>query len=824
MLMADDPLNSQGWQSRDRGCAGAWEPSAELASTSRFRCHLSASTALDQHSVNRLYYQQGTRREHSTTCICPSPSGIPSPYKDYARRDDPEPSNAIAKHLASSTAMAFAHPVVDTGIPHSQGSGYDLDELSPRPNDSLLPTSNGPQSRVSPRPSTSMTDRSDTSRRDSGASYRSEGSSAASDNRGKPRAVANAYPTSRRSGPAGRLSQLRGPDLWRPPFSSSDSESVPRSHNSGDKSWIGGILRSRPVFEDEVSYAPPTPRRIPAQTDRQPSRGPTSDVDVSFTVLRRREHDITRQIQYYLSQQEKAHESSPMGQMASGNQAKDLGAQDESPYESQASSYGHVVPVRQPKKGPISLRRARNGITNSIAMLADLKSEEDAQVAEAVALRKKALAKLQGMQSRMSAIDHDLGVMQDPATNQTQKKLREKKERYTSVCSNIKKLEDQLRQARMEKGIMERQMEELQSKLDSDLSGYQGAKKECDLGLRDLMGHPGVPALDVQDLGFKEWHELGFKFLEQPRSKRRPDMAKEWWEGDLRYLEEYRDKLETERAALDEGGQLWLDAVAKIIGYEQRLSKALGMDTEGSKTSEWSNEQSDPKTLLLDFYEQMRETIRDLEATLKHAEAQGMTLLVAAIGAEVMAMQSGRDVFASLITSQGWELPADSRASTPVVKGSEDLLDEPTESTTRGDQESSQRPTQYHDANEELTGSVIRRWEDPASTMTPPSRSLRGSKAQLPAHGDLIGKTDDSDASEPPSSPLPFGTAQPGAASRTIDDKLLGDDEPSSDSEDDNEVPAGLLSEIHLKPGDEHDNDNHDDNAVPKEFLSMHDD
>ena len=98
----------------------------------------------------------------------------------------------------------------------------------------------------------------------------------------------------------------------------------------------------------------------------------------------------------------------------------------------------------------------------------------------------------------------------------------------------------------------------------------------------------------------------------------------------------------------------------------------------------------------------------------------------------------------------------------------------------------------------------------------------------MKAHGDPIGKTDDNDGSEPPSSPLPFGTAQPDVAGSSADDKLMGDHESRSDSEDDNEVPAGLLSEIHLKPdderGDEHDNDNHDDNAVPKEFLSMHDD
>ncbi|KXJ86917.1 hypothetical protein Micbo1qcDRAFT_168007 [Microdochium bolleyi] len=726
--------------------------------------------------------------------------------------------------------MAFGRPLrTDFTRLRGSGSDYDLEDLSPRPDDSLLPHEQHFEARnpsTSPRPSTSLTDRSDTSRRDSEVSSRSDSGGANRDNRGKLKAVANAYPTSRRSAAGGRLSQLRGPDLWRPPFASHGAEPSDQYRGSGEQSWLGSILRSRPVSEDEISYAPAVSQRIPQpQSQRQPSRAPPSGVDSSFTILRRREHDIERQIQYYLSQQEKAHESSPMGQMASGNPVRHVDSQVDSPYDSEVSTPGHVVPVRQPKKGPISLRRARNGITNSIAMMTDLKLEEDAQVAEAVALRKKALAKLQGMQTRMSSIDHDLGVMQDTTTNPTRKKLREKRERYTGLCSDIKDLEEQLRQARLEKGIMERQMEELQSKLDSDLSGYQGAKRECEQALRDLMGHPGVPALDVQDLGFKDWHELGFKFLEQPRTKRRPDMAKEWWEGDLQYLEEYRIKLETERSGLEEGGQLWLEAVTKITSYEQRLSKALGMDTEGSKSSQWSNEQSDPKTLLLDFYRQMGDTVRELEATLKHAESQGMTLLVAAIGAEVMAMQSGKDVFANLIKSQGWELPEESRSTTPTTNDDQNLLNVRSDSPPQAQQDSSQRSTQYHDANEELSGSVIRRWEDPAATTSPQPQSLQGSRAQLTSQSSGHASQDDkAEMIGKPSSPLAFVAASRGETSRVPEDEHS----MSSDHEDDNEVPAGLLSEVHLRPeedsGDEQQQHHDpDDNAVPKEFLSMHD-
>ncbi|KAJ1324568.1 structural maintenance of chromosome 4 [Microdochium nivale] len=725
--------------------------------------------------------------------------------------------------------MAFGRPL-RTSFSRSHSGGYALEELSPHPDDSLLVNEQHFEDRnpsTSPRPSTSLTDRSDTSRRDSETSARSDGSGTSRDNGGKLKAVANAYPTSRRGAAVSRMSQLRGPDLWRPPFTSFGSESPDQNRGSHDQSWLGSILRSRPISEDNISYAPPAPQRMPKQMQRPSSRAAPADVDSSFTVLRRREHDITRQIQYYLSQQEKAHESSPMGQMASQNPAKTTDSQPDPLYESEASAYGHVVPVRQPKKGPISLRRARNGITNSIAMMADLKAEEDAQVAEAVALRKKALAKLQSMQSRMSSIDHDLGVMQDTTTNPARKTLREKREQYTGLCKDIKSLEEQLRQARLEKGIMERQMEELQSKLDSDISGYQGAKRECEQGLKDLMGHPGVPALDVKDLGFKDWHEIGLKFLEQPRSKRRPDMAKEWWEGDLRFLEEYRRKLETERSGLEEGGQLWLDAVAKITSYEQRLSKALGMDTAGSKSSQWSNEQTDPKILLLDFYHQMGDTIRELEGILTYSESEGMTLLVAAIGAEVMAMQSGKDVFSNLIKSQGWELPEESRSTTPTTNGNENLLDVRDDNLPQPQQESSQQSTQYHDADEELSGSVIRRWEEPTTETLPQSRSLRGSQAQLVSQGGSA--TEESKTEEVPErrlSPLASGATDHGKGGIDVGG-IRDDHSTSSDHEDDNEVPAGLLSEIHLRPeedsGDEQrHSQEHDDNAVPKEFLSMH--
>ncbi|KAK6949053.1 hypothetical protein Daesc_009126 [Daldinia eschscholtzii] len=650
-----------------------------------------------------------------------------------------------------------------TSPPRHQAEEHDLHELSPRPDDALLSPDFthdfGYRDSISDTPNESGTDTTNMN-------------PPSSRSKGKGKAIAFAYQgrsqyaRSRTPNSFDGLSEPMGNDLkvppgiWRPKIRTEPSDSRLTTTNT-HTSFVESIFKGRP--------------------DRSSDRTIQSDVDNTFKLLQRRERQLQKELQKLLDAQGDALERDLRGNESGKTSSEDT-KQGLSPGLAASSiqtklSGGTVVPIRQPKKKPLSKRQARIGIARSVTMLADLKNEEDAYIATALAERKAALSKLRNLSSQRKSIAAEMKALEEDSETSIETEIATMESQHRTVCANIEKLEEKLRLLRRTKADLERKLEEARSTREASLSGYKGALKQCDQGISELMKYPGVQVLEVEDLkeqggedlaALTSKHMSGVEFLSLRPERRTIEMAKDWWEGEVAILEQRKAAVDKERAALEEGSEIWQQVFTMLADFETRLNQSLQ-----DATKQHGLESGDPASILRDQYKALKRTLRKIQRLYDNVESRGWNLLIAAIGAELAHFEGLKDFLAEIMRSSGY----DDGVITPTTSsvGGDDLVDvrENGISGVPGGARSSE-PDEDED---ELTHSVVRRWDNPDVQQ----QQQQQQKQQLGPPADLLSA----------------------AAHR---------------DESDNEVPPGLLSE--QAPHHESEDESHND--VPAEFLSMH--
>lgn len=251
-------------------------------------------------------------------------------------------------------------------------------------------------------------------------------------------------------------------------------------------------------------------------------------------------------------------------------------------------------------------------------------------------------------------------------------------------------------------------------------------------------------------------------------------MAKDWWEGEVQVLELRKVAVDKERAALDEGTQLWRDMLDRLEEHDRHLKLTFDAmsDYSSAKQQKQTAKFNDLGDILKKQYAMCKEMTRDLEEMYEYTESQGWKLLVTALGAEINYFHGLKAQLGDTLRFVGWAdgvvtprrgTATHSRANS---RDRDDLL-----GVSHDDAETR---LGGRDLEEEITGSVLRRWDGTDS----------------PRHS--ISRTN------------------------TNPDDLL--DEETRHSEDDNEVPPGLFSEEAPNESD----DDEEPNSVPPEFLFMH--
>ena len=722
-----------------------------------------------------------------------------------------------------------------TSPPPQTFRDHDLDELEPRPDDTLL-SMDYDGHRMRSGNSTAGSDPLDSSPDDSTwASSRSR-SRGKSKDKGKGKAVALAY---------------QGKPHRRPSF----IPPIPRDITEG----LNAEAPSDPTFTpaSEKSLIDSIfPRRIRAE---EPPGRQRIQVDDTFGEFARRDRQMQKELQRLLDAQENAVEQ------RLGGSSVDRGRDEAVPpktkkrpgslssrsvsFQDEPRSQSHVVPVRQPRVKPLTLAQTRSRIMGVMRTLADLKAEEDAYIATALAERKAGLSKLGTLRTQKEQIQNDMLEIEHDQGDDLTGSIRAMERELHSVSNQVEEYRRLLRRAEQTQATLKRRLEEAHSEAESRLSGYRGALRECEAGIQELVRRPGVRVLDLEGLEppadpdhqpeksnddkdaetanqqqqqQQQNHLTGFDFFRFRPERRTVAMACDWWEGEVSTLERRRAVVERERDALEDGERVWAEVIDTIQRYEEQLTGALN-SSEQQQQQQRQKQSSDekdaakgPAELMRRQWDLLLDVIRKLERARGYAEDRGWNFLVAAIAAESAVYYDAREVLRQMLGSLGMSPPPDAAASSTDYSARDDALGVRLVDMD-GDGDGDDRVTsgqvgasgRLHPADDELSGSVIRRWEDPDHDSSHQQQQL------------VTDSRKPSD--EPPSDLLVSGIQQqhPGESRNNNGDDSAAETEHDTD---DNEVPAGLLNEAPTEAmtPDHRLHRRDDSNEVPPEFLSLH--
>ncbi|KAI0809990.1 hypothetical protein GGR55DRAFT_695796 [Xylaria sp. FL0064] len=556
----------------------------------------------------------------------------------------------------------------------------------------------------------------------------------------------------------------KAPDTWRPSFTYTVEDHDSHGTSGPQLSFFEIMFTSRPTHSERRSSV---------------------KVDQSFKLIERRERQMQQELQRLLDAQDYALEK----HLARTIPDDDDATQRSGTPVSDAPN-GHVIPVRQPKKRHLSKREARLGISRCMAQLSDLKNEEEAYIATALAERKSALSRLRSLSTKRNSIVAEMKAVESDQDRPLQNEIEKMEQKHRAVCEDILKLEERLRDLKRTKSRLESRIAEAKSTRDSELSGYKGALNECDKRINHIMNYPDVSVLEVEGLMAQDadlralvgQHISGFEFLSLVPERRTLPMAKDWWEGEVQVLELRKTAVDKERGALDEGTQLWQDMVDRLEAHDQQLKMTFNALSEysSSKQRQSASRLNELGEILKKQYAMCKETLRELEELQEYTEAQGWKLLVTALGAEINYFYGLKTQLGDTLHIVGW---ADGvvtppragtlTASTSTPSRADDLLDK--------DFDDDDAQTRRNlEEEEKITGSILRRWDGTDEQLR---RSTSEHTATITNHLEAQAAREDSD-------------------------------------EGDNEVPPGLLSERQHESDDDEDDERR--NEVPPEFLSMH--
>lgn len=595
----------------------------------------------------------------------------------------------------------------------------------------------------------------------------------------------------------------------------------------------------------------------PAAGNRQRRRdGAQFDGDSTWAILQRRERALQNDIQKYLDVQSTGLSaglgrgplnpspspgpSSDGGRGGGGGSRDSRGSRSNTPTAEslagrslrlptdRATPTGAVIPVRQPKPRKMGLRTARLGLARSISLLADLKAEEDETLSSALQARKRALAHLRRLAGRRNDIARELETLETDDSEPLTRELKTLQSAHDSTTQQIAELEGQLAMLRQRKRTLKGRIDDAMSQRESGLSGYRGALKDVESQLTAVLRRPPIQPLDVDALGLQgggadhpkeggirlEEREndddadasAGMEFLRLLPERRTAEMARFWWENEIRLLERRKAEVDTERAALEEGGAVWQEAVQLVSDFEANLRKEMAGGSDDSNDSKKGKTRAPtPEERMRTQLQTMATVIKGLRGHVQTAETKGWNLLICAIGAELEAFQEARDMLRQSLRDAGVEVE-DDEGEGEGEDGVGNTMDGTTDSRN----------------NNSDSFLIDTRGLDTTKSATPTGFGGLDDREENSATPRLARSTSDA-------SVVAAFASTSAAASKNNRER----DEQTASESDDNDVPPGLLvtDEDNLdrvstngsRQNDGHnDKDDSSENEIPPEFLSEH--
>jgi hypothetical protein len=297
--------------------------------------------------------------------------------------------------------------------------------------------------------------------------------------------------------------------------------------------------------------------------------------------------------------------------------------------------------------------------------LANLKAEEDAQIDDALAQRRKAILQLDRLSSRRDDVNKELHALEDDEEEPLGLALRDLGAQYDSLTQEIHALEEKLVGMRNRRRVVRGQMDDVKNQREAGLSGFRGALRDVESDVAALMRRPPIRPLDPEvfdstaPIDGEDDEQInvngGFDFLKMIPERRTIDMARTWWQTEIAALERRKLQIDSEHRALEEGGVLWLEVMALVTDFESRLRMAMkassGESSPAVTTANTKGKEKIPsqEDVIREQLPLLEKSIGELEGHMQTAESRRWNLLICAIGAELEAFREAHDLLQGAI-------------------------------------------------------------------------------------------------------------------------------------------------------------------------------
>jgi hypothetical protein len=319
--------------------------------------------------------------------------------------------------------------------------------------------------------------------------------------------------------------------------------------------------------------------------------------------------------------------------------------------------------ARPVRKKP-GLPSARKGIYNTIRRLSAV-TEEELRTIDAEAQDKtETLAQIDEWEKKRAGLQEASKNVDDGEETVRVQRLQQEAD---TLQEEINYDEMRLAEKKSRHKKMMRQIEALNNQLEAKLASYTSSLSLLEqdvqkfLSLKPVGGDSRPTSRDGKT-----------SIWQLPPKRRTLEMAREQWTEERDSILEQRRGVEHEKQALDEGATVWKDVVTRVSDFENKVR--TGIADMASSQSAWEDpppqpqEQSDRVRELLQQLDSVTEAV---ESKYRIAEERDWKLLIAAIGAELHALRTGREILEELI---------------PGSEAQQDGLIGTAETTTNGDE------------------------------------------------------------------------------------------------------------------------------------------
>ncbi|KAL4922509.1 hypothetical protein BDW62DRAFT_172663 [Aspergillus aurantiobrunneus] len=363
-----------------------------------------------------------------------------------------------------------------------------------------------------------------------------------------------------------------------------------------------------------------------------PLRASTNYQDPLLYVERQAKH-IQRNLQHLIDAQSEGLLAGLGGQQPGGSLNESYSFLSGPPSPRGAST----VPIRQPPRKKIGLRSAREGIFTSMYDLMRLREEELEIIVSRQEEMNSGLNEIDAFNTKRSGLEKAILTINGERNSQRSMELKDESSR---LQAQIHEMENTLAQKKAKHRQAVLELSQIENSVESKLSSYKASLSLLESDIRRFLADP-----PVRPPGGSTNRE---NFYSLKSNRRTLEMAQEHWKRDRFALQQRQKEVDAEIEALEEGGELWKQAVGDISAFEGRLRTAMrrSMQTRDQLLPEDGLSYS-KSSLAHDIVQELAQTTDLVEQHLDYAERRNWKLLVCCISAELQALREAREMLLS---------------------------------------------------------------------------------------------------------------------------------------------------------------------------------